>query len=161
MGYLTTLAIVFIAIWCCFFLLLFHYGVFALIGVFKRTVYPHTERRLKYGIVIAARNEEAVIGPLLDSIWACDYPREKLEVFVVAHNCTDRTAAIARARGAQVYEYDNPAERTAGYAYRCLFDKINCLFSASHTWERQHAYANHIRIKSLTVIHHLIKFRFQ
>ena len=125
MGYLTTLAIVFIAIWCCFFLLLFHYGVFALIGVFKRTVYPHTERRLKYGIVIAARNEEAVIGPLLDSIRACDYPREKLEVFVVAHNCTDRTAAMAGGRGAQVDEYDNPAERTAGYAYRCLFDKIN------------------------------------
>lgn len=125
MGYLTTLAIVFIAIWCCFFLLLFHYGVFALIGVFKRTVYPHAERRLKYGIVIAARNEEAVIGPLLDSIRACGYPREKLEVFVVAHNCTDRTAQIARARGANVYEYDNPAERTAGYAYRHLFDKIN------------------------------------
>ena len=70
MGYLTTLAIVFVSIWCCFFLLLFHYGVFALIGVFKRTTYPKTDRLLKYGIVIAARNEEAVIGSLLDSIRA-------------------------------------------------------------------------------------------
>ena len=104
MGYLTTLAIIFVSIWCCFFLLLFHYGVFALIGVFKRTTYPKTDRLLKYGIVIAARNEEAVIGSLLDSIRACDYPQEKLVVFVVAHNCTDRTAQIARAHGANVYE---------------------------------------------------------
>ena len=102
MGYLTALAIIFISIWCCFFLLLFHYGVFALIGVFKRTTYPKTGRLLKYGVVIAARNEEAVIGSLLDSIRACDYPQEKLAVFVVAHNCTARTAQFARALGAIV-----------------------------------------------------------
>lgn len=125
MGYLSVVAVVFIAIWCCFFLLLFHYGVFALIGVFKRKTYPKAERPLKYGIVIAARNEEAVIGPLLDSIRTNGYPREKLAVFVVAHNCTDRTAQTARTRGASVYEYDNPAQRTAGYAYRYVFDRIN------------------------------------
>lgn len=125
MGYLTILAIVFISIWGCFFLLLFHYGVFALIGVFKKTTYPPAGRRLKYGIVIAARNEEAVIGALLDSIQGNDYPQEKLHVFVVAHNCTDRTAEIARSRGATVYEYNNPEERTAGYAYRHLFGRIN------------------------------------
>lgn len=125
MGYLTIIAILFIAIWCCFFLLLFHYGVFALIGVFKKTVYPKADRQLDYGIVIAARNEEAVIGALLDSIRNSRYPQEKVRVFVVAHNCTDRTAEIARGRGAVVYEYDNPAERTAGYAYRYLFDRLN------------------------------------
>lgn len=125
MGYLTIVAILFIAIWCCFFLLLFHYGVFALIGVFKKKSYPQTDRLLKYGIIIAARNEEAVIGTLLDSIRKNDYPQEKLRAFVVAHNCTDRTAEIARGRGAVVYEYNNPAECTAGYAYRYLFDRIN------------------------------------
>lgn len=125
MGYLKIVAAVFIAIWCCFFLLLFHYGVFALIGVFQKKTYPQTDRRLKYGIIIAARNEEAVIGHLLDSIARNNYPQKKLRVFVIAHNCTDRTAAIARDRGAVVYEYDAPAERTAGYAYRYLFDRIN------------------------------------
>lgn len=125
MGYLTIVATVFISIWCVFFLLLFHYGVFSVIGIFKKKTFPPADRRLSYGIIIAARNEEAVIGPLLDSIWANRYPQEKLHVFVVAHNCTDRTARIARDRGAVVYEYNNPAERTAGYAYRYLFDKIN------------------------------------
>lgn len=125
MGYLSTLAIIFIGIWCCFFLLLFHYGVFALIGVFKKKTYPKTDTCLRYGIVIAARNEEGVIGALLESIHQNKYPQEKLRVFVVAHNCTDHTAEIARSRGAIVYEYDNPMERTAGYAYRYLFDKIH------------------------------------
>ena len=129
MGYLTILAIIFIAIWCCFFLLLFHYGVFALVGVFKKKTYPRAGRQLKYGIIIAARNEEAVIGTLLDSIRKNDYPQEKLRVFVAAHNCTDRTAEIARGRGAVVYEYNNPAERTAGYAYRYLVDRINAEWS--------------------------------
>jgi len=124
MGYLTIVAAVFIAIWCCFFLLLFHYGVFALIGMFKRTTYPKSDRQLRYGIVIAARNEEAVIGALLDSIQKNDYPQDKVRVFVVAHNCTDRTAKIARSRGAIVYTYNNPGERTAGYAYRYLFRRI-------------------------------------
>ncbi len=124
MGYLGVTAIVFIAIWLCFCLLLFHYGIFALIGVFRRRTYPRTDRRLKYGVIIAARNEAAVIGALLDSIRANDYPRELVRTFVVAHNCTDDTAAIARTKGAVVYEYDNPAERTAGYAYRYLFDRI-------------------------------------
>lgn len=124
MGYLEVIAIALIAIWLCFFLLLFHYGVFALIGIFRWRTYPRTDRRLRYGIVIAARNEETVIGDLLDSIRGNDYPRELIRTFVVAHNCTDRTAAIARERGAAVYEYDNPAERTAGYAYRYLFERI-------------------------------------
>ena len=125
MGYLTIVAAVFISIWCFFFLLLLHYGVFSLIGIFKKKTFPRTDRRLRYGIIIAARNEEAVIGALLDSIRANDYPQENLQVFVVAHNCTDRTARVARERGATVYEYNNPAERTAGYAYRYLFDRIN------------------------------------
>ena len=124
MGYLGAIAIVFIAIWLCFCLLLFHYGVFALIGVFRRRTYPRTDRRLKYGVIIAARNEAAVIGALLDSIRQNDYPQELVRTFVVAHNCTDSTAAIARAKGAVVYEYDNAAERTAGYAYRYLFGRI-------------------------------------
>lgn len=124
MGYLGAIAIVFITVWLCFCLLLFHYGVFALIGVFRRRTWPRTDRRLKYGVIIAARNEAAVIGALLDSIRMSDYPQELVRAFVVAHNCTDRTAAIAREKGAVVYEYDNPAERTAGYAYRYLFDRI-------------------------------------
>ena len=102
-----------------------HFIVFALIGLFKRRKYPHTDKKLKYGLIIPARNEEAVVGGLIDSIQKNNYPQDKLHIFVIAHNCTDRTAEIARGMGATVYEYNNPEENTMGYAFRYLFDRIN------------------------------------
>lgn len=125
MEYAITVAIVFAAIWGVFTLMLIHFAFFMLVGIFKKKRYPHTNKKLRYGIVIAARNEASVIGKLIDSIHACDYPSDKISVFVVAHNCTDETAQIARGKGARVYEYNNPQERTVGYAYKHIFARIN------------------------------------
>ena len=111
-------------LWGVLSLLVLHYPLFALIGLFAKKRFPKTERRGRYAIVIGARNEERVIARLLQSIWAGDYPNELLTVYVVAHNCNDRTASIARANGATVFAYTNPAERTVGYAYRYLFDRL-------------------------------------
>ena len=60
-----------------------------------------------YAILICARNEAAVIGDLLASLRAQTYPRELLTVYVLADNCTDDTARIAREGGAVVYERFN------------------------------------------------------
>lgn len=105
-------------------LLYIHFIFFSLVGLFRKRTFPHTERKLRYGVIIPARNEESVVGNLIDSARANRYPQEQLEIFVIAHNCTDRTAQIARAHGATVYEYNNPAECTMGYAFRYLFDRI-------------------------------------
>lgn len=125
MGYLEIVFIVFGALWGLFGLFLFHYIVFTIAGIFAKKKFPASEEKLKYGIIIGARNEENVIGDLIDSIHKTDYPQDKLHIFIVAHNCTDRTAEIARAKGATVYEYNNPDERTVGFAYRHLVDRIN------------------------------------
>ena len=124
MNHLLIVRLVFSIIWALLFFLLFHYSVFALIGMFARKTFPRTDVLGRYGIIVSARNEESVIGALLDSIRACRYPADKVTVFVIAHNCSDRTAAIARSKGAVVCEYNNPEERTVGYAYRRLFDFI-------------------------------------
>lgn len=58
----------------------------------------------RFAVLIAACNEETVIGNLLDSIKAQSYPERFLKVFVVADNCRDKTAETARAHGAEVYE---------------------------------------------------------
>ena len=65
-----------------------------------------------------------MVGSLIESIKKSNYPKDKLHLFLVAHNCTDKTAEIGRKMGVTVYEYDNPAERTMGYAFRHLFSKI-------------------------------------
>jgi glycosyltransferase involved in cell wall biosynthesis len=64
-------------------------------------------------IVIAAHNEEAVIGRCLDALLRTSRPTE-LEIVVVCNGCTDRTADIARARGDRVRVIETPiASKTA------------------------------------------------
>lgn len=124
MGYLEIVATVFGCIWFLFSLLTIHFVIFSIIGLFKVKHFPKSEKKLRYGIIISARNEENVIADLIESIKSNDYPQENLQVFIVAHNCDDRTAEIAREHGATVYEYNNPEERFLGYAYRYLFGRI-------------------------------------
>lgn len=95
-----------------------------IIGFFFTRKFKPAKNKHKYGIVIAARNEEKVIGNLLDSINKQDYPKELLTVFVVADNCTDQTAKVAREHGAICYERFDDAHRTKGYALEFLFDRI-------------------------------------
>ena len=105
--------------------LLFHFIFFAVVGLFAKRTYPKTETKYKYGLIIPARNEEAVVPQLIESIRKNDYPQDKLHIFVIAHNCTDRTADAARRyEGVTVYEYDNPEENTMGFAFKYLFERI-------------------------------------
>ncbi len=102
------------------------YFVIFLLGILsKPKKFPQADEKLRYGIVIAGRNEEKVIGNLIQSVQKSNYPQDKIDIFVVAHNCTDKTAQIARENGAIGYEYDNPEERTKGYALKYIFERIN------------------------------------
>lgn len=86
---------------------------------------PHKEPKPnRYAILIAARNEENVLPHLLDSIAAQDYPKELITTYVVADNCTDRTAEIAAARGAHVFPRSNTEQVGKGYAINFLISKI-------------------------------------
>ena len=100
--------------------------VYWLIGLFFTRKFKPAKKKHKYAILIAARNEEKVIGNLLDSIAKQDYPRDLLTTFVVADNCTDTTAAIARKKGAICYERFNDQDKTKGFALEFLFNNIEC-----------------------------------
>lgn len=47
-------------------------------------------------MLIAAHNEESVIGHRLENALAIDYPRDKLRILVASDGSTDKTAAIVR-----------------------------------------------------------------
>ena len=97
---------------------------YRLLGLFMTRKFPEAKNYHKYAILIPARNERAVIGNLLDSIQKQDYPQEYITVFVVADNCTDDTAEVARSKGAICYEHNNPNERTKGFGLKYLFERI-------------------------------------
>lgn len=102
-----------------------HKAAYIVIGFFFTRKFKHTENKHKYAILIPARNEEAVIGNLLNSIKRQDYPEELITVFVVADNCTDNTAKVARDKGAVCYERFNDNEKTKGFALKYLFECID------------------------------------
>jgi len=69
-------------------------------------------------VVIPARDEEALIGPCLDSVIAAATPTTR--ILVVADGCVDRTAEVARGRGVEVLELTGRsvgAARRAGVAH--------------------------------------------
>ena len=80
--------------------------------------------RHRFAVLVPAHNEELLIGRLLDNLQQLDYPADLFETCVVADNCTDRTAELARAAGATVYERFDPTQRAKGYALRWLLEQL-------------------------------------
>ena len=76
-----------------------------------------TENRfLNVGVLIPAHNEEDGIVNTIKGVLACDYPINRLKIFVIADNCTDRTAERARNAGALVFERFDSINRGKGQA---------------------------------------------
>lgn len=109
--------------WVLGFLVVYKSFYYALGFLFTRKFKP-AKKEHKYAILIAARNEKNVIGNLLESIKKQDYSQDKLTVFVVADNCTDNTAEIARKNNAICYERFDNEHKTKGFALEYLLDKI-------------------------------------
>lgn len=81
-----------------------------LVGLIKPAKpHPKAARKLKFVVLVCARNEEPVIRLPVKSVLLSKYPADCREVIVLADNCTDRTADIARAAGATVWEKTEPS----------------------------------------------------
>lgn len=104
-----------------------HYTIIFIVSLFAKPKYYNvTNTKLDYGVIICARNEENVIVDLIKSIKKSKYDANKIKIFVIAHNCTDKTADVARKEGGViVYEYSNPNERTKGFALKKIFEFID------------------------------------
>ena len=70
----------------------------------------------KFMAIIPAHNEEQVVGNLIESLKNQNYNKELYDIYVIADNCTDKTASIARKSGATVYERYDEANKTKGAA---------------------------------------------
>ena len=77
-----------------------------------------------YAVLICARNEENVIGDLLEDLKRQTYPSRLLDIFVLADNCQDSTALIAGRKGATVYKRRNLRKTGKGYALNELLENI-------------------------------------
>jgi cellulose synthase/poly-beta-1,6-N-acetylglucosamine synthase-like glycosyltransferase len=94
------------------------------VGLTKKSKVLIAHKDHKYAVVIAARNESAVIGQLINSIKKQKYPSSLIDIYVVADNCTDNTAEVAGKAGATVFKRFNTQLVGKGYALDYAFKII-------------------------------------
>ncbi len=97
------------------------YALVAFFGKERRFV---AKKQNRFAVIIAARNESAVIGNLIMSIRKQKYPEELVDVFVIADNCTDDTAEVSESAGATVFVRNDTKHVGKGYALNFGFNKL-------------------------------------
>lgn len=129
-----------------------YYLVTGLMSWRRPADYGRHPARTRFAVLIAARNEELVIGPLINSLLTQDYPAELYDIWVIPNNCTDNTALAAKNFGAKVLECTVPV-KSKGEVLRFAYHRLRgrqydayCVFDADNVvdrhflWEMNNAY---------------------
>lgn len=100
--------------------------VYFIVGILvKPQTFSLQKTKRRFDFLIVARNEALVIGDLIDSIKQQHYPQDLIRIFVLADNCQDQTAAIAKAHGAITFENQFPNKKGKGIALQRLIHLRN------------------------------------
>ena len=81
------------------------------------------DKENRFMLIIPAHNEESVVVNLIESLQKLDYSKDAYDIYVIADNCTDNTAKVAKDAGAIVYERHDEAHKTKGYALQWFLDQ--------------------------------------
>lgn len=100
------------------------YLVPTLAGLWPRRSEAATDAAHTFAILIPAHNEESTLPTTLQALATLDYPPEQVRVYVVADNCTDRTAEVAHRAGAVCVERVNAGQRGKGFAVACGLERV-------------------------------------
>lgn len=98
-------------------------GYLAFLAFEKRNM-SYGEAQTQFAIVVPSHNEQDNIEATIESLGAVDYPESMRKIIVVADNCIDQTAEVARRSGAIVWERVDDLDKGKGYALHFAFDKI-------------------------------------
>lgn len=78
---------------------------------------------LRFDVIVPAHNESVGIARTLHSLGAINWPKDRFRIVVIADNCSDNTAAIARTLGVHVLERSSEEQRGKGYALSFAFEQ--------------------------------------
>lgn len=104
----------------------FYHALLAIVAIStKRANGRHTGGSLhRFAIVLPAHNEEPTLKHALDACDALEYPEDKYAVYVIADNCSDRTADIAEAGGAVCLVRHDTVNRGKGQALEWALPQV-------------------------------------
>ena len=89
--------------------------------------FPKSDRKMRICVIIPAHNEADVIYDTVRLLFERQtYPKELFDVYVIAHNCTDDTARLAKEAGATVFVLDDPdpKKHIVSYALKYGYERI-------------------------------------
>lgn len=102
-----------------------YFGITGLFAFFKyKKDVPKCDKKNKFAIIIAARNEEKVIGNLIDSLKKQNYDKKDYEIDVIVNNSTDKTFEVAKEHGANSIKCEVPV-KSKGEVLRYVFNKFS------------------------------------
>lgn len=113
-------------LWFFSFLFVFYAAYYVLISVFafkKSKSFGQASHNHRFAAVIAARNEDQVIGNLVQSLKEQDYPAELFDIIVIPNNCTDNTRKVAQQAGATILDCTEKV-KSKGQVLAFAFDYI-------------------------------------
>ncbi|MBR1580470.1 MAG: glycosyltransferase family 2 protein [Selenomonadaceae bacterium] len=106
------------------FLFMMYFFVIGFCGMWRRHEDKITTPSKKFAVIVAAHNEHNVVGQLIKNLHDLNYPKELYDIYVIADNCSDDTAAISREAGAIVCERFDSEKKSKGYALEWMFEKL-------------------------------------
>lgn len=98
--------------------------VFSLFGMYRKKHKQQHPPTKSFAVLVAAHNEERVVGALMENLKHLDYPKELYDVFVICDNCTDRTAEIVREHGMIACVRTNQNQRGKGFAIEWMLKQL-------------------------------------
>ncbi|MBB3129374.1 cellulose synthase/poly-beta-1,6-N-acetylglucosamine synthase-like glycosyltransferase [Paenibacillus rhizosphaerae] len=98
--------------------------VFSILGLYRKKRKQHFEPTKSFAVLVAAHNEEQVVGALMENLKQLNYPKELYDVFVICDNCTDGTARIVREHGMNACVRTNNNLRGKGYAIEWMLKEL-------------------------------------
>jgi cellulose synthase/poly-beta-1,6-N-acetylglucosamine synthase-like glycosyltransferase len=96
----------------------------SIFGLLKNKSRKRHKPQKSFAVLVAAHNEEQVVGALIDNLKKMDYPEELYDIFVICDNCTDNTAAISESMGVHACRRTNHLHRGKGYAIEWMLKEL-------------------------------------
>lgn len=118
------LTVVFIVVQVLLAIIAVYQFTLSMFGFKKNKSRPKQKPQKSFAVLVAAHNEEKVVGALIENLKAMDYPAELFDIFVICDNCTDGTADIVREHGVYACERTNDKLRGKGFAIEWMLKEL-------------------------------------
>jgi cellulose synthase/poly-beta-1,6-N-acetylglucosamine synthase-like glycosyltransferase len=132
------------------FAIMMYYFSLSFFGIYIKKSKKLCEPKKSFALVIAAHNEEMVISKAIESLVNQNYPKHLFDIYIIADNCSDKTAKISRQYNVKVFERFNNEKRGKGYALEWMFDilfKSNINYDAIGIFDADNVVSNNFLLE--------------